>query len=245
MSFSINDLLGGIDKIKNIAKRGEDLLHNPDLPTHKDFDDLLEIKDMAYNAFKLTSQPRNGQALLPRTNFDDDPRKDSFMQENSIDPNVIRKKQNPDGAHPTLQGGMDTLFSLVPDNVVEHDYVSLISLAHKNYSNYKNRFNMPQQTPQQGTPNTGNGGIHSTRVPLPSVNEVNSKNPSQSGEDMNTNDTHIMPDRPVPPISIHNPPSHITPNPSTGNGYVRTAGNGRSYSGPPSFTDYDNVYGGF
>ena len=149
MSLSINKLFETMATAKNVYSKVEGFLQNPDIPSPKDFDDALEIRDKAYSAFKLTTQPRNGNYfMLPRTSFSDDPRKDSFLQENAIDPNIIRKKINPDAAMPDLRSGASTLFSLEKSNVNATDSVGLIQKAHKNYMNYKNRFELDDQSKQ-------------------------------------------------------------------------------------------------
>ena len=144
MSLSINDLFNTVQGAKNVYSKMEGLLQNPDIPTPSDFDDLIEIKDKAYSALKLTSQPRNGSTfMLPRMPVELDPRRDNFLMENAIDPNVIRKRIDPDSALPTLESGLSTLFSLEKSNVESNDFVGLIQKAHQSYNNYKNRFAMP------------------------------------------------------------------------------------------------------
>ena len=149
MSFSINDLMNVMGSQGNPKMNNQETnLYNPDLPAPKfDFkDEQIEIRDKAHSAFKLSSQPRNGQLLLPRTTLHDDPRMDSFMSESAIDPNVIRKRVNPDKAMPDLKSGQNTLFSLEPDNIRGNNNVSLIQKAHKNYVSYKNRFYVSDPT---------------------------------------------------------------------------------------------------
>ena len=120
MSLSINDILkplAGLAK-EQLTKKLGGVLNNPDLPTLANkFDDKKEIRERAYSSLKLSSHPRNGSGyMLPRTRADDDPRKDSFLMDGAIDPNVIRKRVNPDKAIPSLETGLSTLFSLVPSN---------------------------------------------------------------------------------------------------------------------------------
>ena len=155
MSLSINDILKPLGSlIANAQPIPANKLFNPDLPTLskavRTFNDIVMIKDQAMSAFKLGSQPRNGgDFLLPRTRFDDNPRKDAFLMENAIDPNVIRKRVNPDAAIPSLESGESTKFSLVPSNNAASDFVSLIQMANKNYVNYKNRFFVADPSIQQ------------------------------------------------------------------------------------------------
>ena len=106
MSFSISDIMKSISKNEDMPTPA-DQLKNPDLPTISNkFDDKIEIRDKAMSAFKLSSQPRNGgDFMLPRTTFNNNPRKDAFLMDGAIDPNVIRKRVNPDKAIPTSDGG--------------------------------------------------------------------------------------------------------------------------------------------
>lgn len=155
MSLSINDILKPLGSlIANAQPIPANKLFNPDLPNLskaiRTFNDIVMIKDQAMKSFKLSSQPRNGgDFLLPRTRFDDNPRKDSFLMDGAIDPNVIRKRVNPDKAIPSLESAESTKFSLVPSNNVATDFVSLIQMANKNYVNYKNRFFVADPSIQQ------------------------------------------------------------------------------------------------
>jgi hypothetical protein len=141
MSFSISDIMKSISKGEDTSTPS-DKLNNPDLPTISNkFDDKIEIRDKAMSAFKLSSQPRNGgDFLLPRTTFNNNPRKDAFLMDGAIDPNVIRKRVNPDASIPSIEGGEYALYSLVPENNVSSDSIGLIQKANANYVNYKNRF---------------------------------------------------------------------------------------------------------
>ena len=113
MSFSISDIMKSISKNEDMPTPA-DQLKNPDLPVISNkFDDKIEIRDKALSAFKLSSQPRNGNYfMLPRTRFDDNPRKDAFLMNGSIDPNNIRKRVNPDKSIPSLEGGEYALYSI-------------------------------------------------------------------------------------------------------------------------------------
>ena len=151
MSLSISDIL---KPLGNLAlKTVSEKLANPDIPElAKKFNDAIEIKDRAFSAFKLLSEPRNGSGFrLPRTTMNDDPRQDSFLMNGSIDPNVIRKRQNPDAAIPSLETGANTLFSLAPSNIHASNSVNLIKTARKSYVDYKNRFFIddPNKTPER------------------------------------------------------------------------------------------------
>lgn len=152
MSFSISDIMKSISKNEEMpVPSGQ--LKNPDLPVMSNtFDDKIEIRDKAMSAFKLSSQPRNGNYfMLPRTRFDDDPRQDAFLMDGSIDPNVIRKRVNPDKAIPTIEGGEYALYSLVRENNESTDSVGLVRKAHASYVNYKNRFFVEDKSVKQPT----------------------------------------------------------------------------------------------
>ena len=95
MSYSISNLFKAMAEN---PKQADGKLFNPDIPeSHKSqSQDTQFIRDQSYNALKLSSNPRNGDGyLLPRTVFNNDPRKDSFLMERAIDPDVIRQKVNP------------------------------------------------------------------------------------------------------------------------------------------------------
>ena len=152
MSFSISDIMKSISKNEEMpVPSGQ--LKNPDLPVMSNtFDDKIEIRDKAMSAFKLSSQPRNGNYfMLPRTRFDDDPRQDAFLMDSSIDPNIIRKRVNPDKAIPTIEGGEYALYSLVKENNESTDSVGLVRKAHASYVNYKNRFFVEDKSVKQPT----------------------------------------------------------------------------------------------
>lgn len=164
---------------KNVYSKVEGLLQNPDIPSPKDFDDALEIRDKAYSAFKLTTEPRNGNYfMLPRTSFSDDPRKDSFLQENAIDPNIIRKKINPDGAMPDLRSGTSTLFSLEKSNTTAETSINLIQKAHKSYMNYKNRFQLQEE------PDAARQPKNNPKISLMTSNSKHLQDQPTQGEDM-------------------------------------------------------------
>ncbi len=69
--------------------------------------DYRSIRDQAHNALKLTSEPRNGDGyLLPRTNFNCNPKRDAFLLEGAIDPDMIRQRVHPiSEAQPTTGEG--------------------------------------------------------------------------------------------------------------------------------------------
>jgi hypothetical protein len=156
MSFSINKLLQAMSKGDKNVKEAEGELFNPDIPTpQKDFDEKKMIRDQAFSVLKLPSEPRNGGYFrLDRNEPHIDPRNDAFGMEQSIDPNIIRKRVNPDGAIPSLASAEVTKFSLVPENLTSNDSMGLIKQARKSYVSYKNRFNMPEEKSQKA-PQTG------------------------------------------------------------------------------------------
>ena len=144
--MSINDLLKSVSKLERKAPDGK--LYNPDIP--EGIDDRDEIRSQSMSILKQNfSEPRNGNYFrLPKNRFSDNIKLDKFLQNGSIDPNVIRKRVDPDSARPTLRDSESTLFSLVPENMVSYDFNDLISKANQSYSNYKNRHERyPDTTP--------------------------------------------------------------------------------------------------
>lgn len=140
MSYSISNLF------KNMAenpKQADGKLYNPDLPEYKtQAKDTQFIRDQAYNALKLGSQPRNGDGyLLPRTVFNLDPRKDAFLMERAIDPDVIRQKVNPisEAAPQMIEGGLYGIDSTMQTST---DSTNLIRTSQEQFYNYSNRFSM-------------------------------------------------------------------------------------------------------
>ena len=170
--MSVFDLMKEISSNRNV-RASEGQLDNPDIPDI--MDDQVEIKDKAFSALRLQSEPRNGNYFrLPRTTFTDNPREDAFLQNNAIDPNIIRKRVDPDSAIPTLQDAASTLFSLVPDNLAAYDSNDLITKAHMMYLNYKNRHGGPEHrneepivTAAHSAPPTGNSPVENSPDTLP------------------------------------------------------------------------------
>lgn len=144
MSLSANDLLRQLS-LGN-PKFPEEQLHNPDIPTpNSDFDERREIRDRAFSVLRLPSEPRNGGYFrLGRNKPRIDPRQDDFLMDNAIDPNVIRARVNPDDAIPTMLSGETIKYSLVPENIEETNNITLIQKARASFSNYKDRFRLPQ-----------------------------------------------------------------------------------------------------
>ena len=140
MSYSISNLFKAMAEN---PKQPEGKLYNPDLPESKSqSQDRQFIRDQAYNALKLGSQPRNGDGyLLPRTVFNNDPRKDSFLMERAIDPDVIRQKVNPisEAAPQMIEGG---LYGIDKSMTQATDSVNLIRTSQEQFYNYSNRFSM-------------------------------------------------------------------------------------------------------
>ena len=140
MSYSISNLFKAMAEN---PKQPEGKLYNPDLPESKSqSQDRQFIRDQAYNALKLGSQPRNGDFyLLPRTTFNNDPRKDSFLMERAIDPDVIRQKVNPisEAAPQMIEGG---LYGIDKSMTQATDSVNLIRTSQEQFYNYSNRFSM-------------------------------------------------------------------------------------------------------
>jgi hypothetical protein len=158
MSQSINKLLDVLSKGQGNVKQPEGELFNPDLPSSKDFDEAEEIRTKAYSALRLTDEPRNGGYFrLGKNQLHIDPRRADFLMENSIDPNTIRKRVDPDNAIPNLKSGETSLYSLVPENIEATNNVGLIQQARRSYANYKNRFELPagEKIPEGTTPQPG------------------------------------------------------------------------------------------
>jgi hypothetical protein len=145
MSYSINNLFKAMAEN---PKQPEGKLYNPDIPdSNFQARDRQFIKDQAHNSLRLTSQPRNGDGfLLPRNVFDLDPRKDSFLMERAIDPDVIRQKVNPiSEANPQAVEG--ALYGIDSTMKTSTDSVNLIRTSQEQFYNYSNRFSMMPETP--------------------------------------------------------------------------------------------------
>lgn len=140
MSYSISNLFKAMAEN---PKQPDSKLYNPDLPESKSqSQDRQFIRDQSYNALKLGSQPRNGDGyLLPRTVFNNDPRKDSFLMERAIDPDVIRQKVNPisEAAPQMIEGGLYGIDSTMQTST---DSTNLIRTSQEQFYNYSNRFSM-------------------------------------------------------------------------------------------------------
>jgi hypothetical protein len=140
MSYSISNLFKALAEN---PKQADTKLENPDIPiSTTQARDRKFIRDQSHNALRLGSQPRNGDGyLLPRTTFDNDPRKDSFLMERSIDPDVIRQKVNPisEGAPQMIEGGLYGIDSTMKQ---ASDSVNLIRNSQEQFYNYQNRFSM-------------------------------------------------------------------------------------------------------
>jgi hypothetical protein len=146
MSYSISNLFKNM--IEN-PKQAEGKLVNPDIPTStsQSFDRQF-IRDQAHNSLRLNSTPRNGDGfLLPRTVFNNDPRKDAFLLNGAIDPDVIRQRVNPiSEAQPTTDEyalyGVDSTMKQASDSI------NLIRNSQEQFYNYSNRFSMvPEGVP--------------------------------------------------------------------------------------------------
>lgn len=166
MSYSISNLFKAMAENPKIP---DTKLDNPDIPEYKtQAKDIQFIRDQAYNALRLGSQPRNGDGyLLPRTTFNLDPRKDSFLMERAIDPDVIRQKINPisEAAPQMIEGGVYGI-----DNTMKQasDSVNLIRTSQEQFYNYSNRFSMmpePLQTTSMSNP------IDTLGIPKPNPNK--------------------------------------------------------------------------
>jgi hypothetical protein len=145
MSKSISDLISSLQKVQ--LPSTQEKLNNPDIPGAQ-YDETEEIRDMFHLSQRLppnASQPRNGAGyyLESRSKARMDPRKQDFLMESSIDPNIIRSKTDPDGALPSRSS--QSLHSLMPSNIAPpRNQESLIRMAHTSELNWRNRF-LPQQ----------------------------------------------------------------------------------------------------
>ena len=157
MSYSISNLFKAMAEN---PKQADTKLYNPDIPdSTTQAKDRQFIRDQAYNALRLTSQPRNGDGyLLPRTTFNLDPRKDSFLMEGSINPDMIRQKVNPiSEAQPVT--GEGALYGIDSTMKQSTDSVNLIRTSRAQFYNYQNRFSMmPTENlpPMDSMPNLPN-----------------------------------------------------------------------------------------
>jgi hypothetical protein len=151
MSYSISNLFKSM--VEN-PKQPDTKLFNPDIPTStSQSQDRQFIRDQAHNALRLNSTPRNGDGfLLPRTVFNNDPRKDAFLLNGAIDPDVIRQRVNPiSEAQPTTDEyalyGVDSTMKQASDSV------NLIRSSQEQFYNYSNRFSVapPENLPPMGS----------------------------------------------------------------------------------------------
>jgi hypothetical protein len=155
MSYSVSNLFKSI--IEN-PKQADSKLYNPDIPeSTTQASDRKFIRDQSYNALRLGSQPRNGDGYrLPRTTFNNDPRKDSFLMERSIDPDVIRQKINPisEATPQMIEGGLYGIDSTMKQ---ASDSINLIRNSQEQFYNYQNRFSMVPESlpPMDSMPNIG------------------------------------------------------------------------------------------
>lgn len=158
MSKSLTLLLQGLAEIKGGEKNThtqtgfgtshKNELANPDIPDMKGEDESAYLPDTAEVHDEFATD-MSGEARVHRNGAGyklnvkqkyghEDQRKTSFTAENSIDPNVIRSKVDPDAAHPSLSS--QSLFSTLPINFEPHSQVSLVKQSRESEYNYRNRF---------------------------------------------------------------------------------------------------------
>jgi hypothetical protein len=146
MSYSVSNLFKAIAEN---PKQPDTKLENPDIPDFKtQASDRQFVRDQANNALRLTSTPRNGDGfLLPRTVFNNDPRKDAFLLDGAINPDVIRQRVNPiSEAAPTTDEY--ALYGVDRTMRESSNSVNLIRTSQDQFYNYTNRFNMaPEPLP--------------------------------------------------------------------------------------------------
>lgn len=117
---------------------------------------------------RIPTRPRNGAGFtLGKNRIYDDSRLEEFSRDGHIDPNNIRREQDPEHANPNdFSAGSEGISYKLPKSAyVAHDNVGLIQLAHQNYVNYKTRFNLPQSQPQ-GASMPESNGEQRTSIPL-------------------------------------------------------------------------------
>ena len=166
MSYSVSNLFKSL--IEN-PKQPDSKLDNPDIPvSQSQSQDRQFIRDQAHNALRLNSTPRNGDGfLLPRTVFNNDPRKDSFLMEGAIDPDMIRQKVNPISEAQPMTGegalyGIDTTMRVATDSV------NLIRTSQDQFYNYQNRFSIAPE-PQYIQPPEPPGFVPTSTTPAPNI----------------------------------------------------------------------------
>ena len=164
MSYSVSNLF---KSLAENPKQPDTKLENPDIPDFKtQANDRQFIRDQSHNALRLNSTPRNGDGfLLPRTVFNNDPRKDAFLLDGAINPDVIRQRVNPiSEAAPTTDEyalyGVDTTMKVATDSV------NLIRTSQDQFYNYQNRFSMQPEPP--GVP-TYQPPVPTPTTPAPSI----------------------------------------------------------------------------
>ena len=189
MSYSVSNLL------RNMAinpKSPESKLTNPDIP---DMDTVIRdrkfIRDQAYNSLNLRTGPRNGDGdLLPRNSFrPDNPKLDAFMMDRSIDPDVIRQRQNPTTMAQPVWNLEGLLYGVDDTMNTSKDSMDLVQKARNSYYNYTNRFNVdtPDATIPSMTYNTSDPNIPNTsNIP----NTPNIPNPKEPDMVLNADGTY-------------------------------------------------------
>jgi hypothetical protein len=149
MSYSVSNLFRDVAKEKLEEKKRSETLVNPDLPVMSKTSTMSipYFRNRAWNAMRLKSYPTNGMAFLPRNTVFTDPRRDNFMMDGAIDPQIIRNQTDPINEGPvyynesSLMGGSDQSM----EN--ETDSMELIRKAREGYYNYANRLNVMSQPP--------------------------------------------------------------------------------------------------
>jgi hypothetical protein len=155
MSKSILSLIKSLESADLDAK--QDKISNPDIPEFQQMDHTENVRDNFHLAAKFNGYPRkrngSGYYLNPQgKRVEDmmDPRKNDFLNEKSIDPNIIRSKIDPDSALPSLSS--QSLHSLMPASVQPpRNQENLIKQAHTSVYNWRNRFN-PARVPTNDRP---------------------------------------------------------------------------------------------
>ena len=144
MSYSKSNLYRDAAKERLEDKRMSETLVNPDIPVMSKTSTMSipYFRNRAWNAMRLKSYPTNGMAFLPRNTIYTDPRRDAFMMDQGIDPQIIRNRTDPinEGSphynESSLMGGSNKSME------DESDSMELIRKARESYYNYANRLNM-------------------------------------------------------------------------------------------------------
>ena len=153
MSKSILDLLGSMNSPKGVQQpTPEDELYNPEVPDSSlagTINSKAIIQDQYYNKMRLAKTRKNGDGYAignghqQHFSISDE----NWYQDNSIDPNEIRKKSIMYGVNnsslPTsfINGGINDSYVLPNEAYKKTNDVGPLKKSIKSYINYVNRYN--------------------------------------------------------------------------------------------------------